>query len=101
MEAVAETNTATVSRRWLPSTLVRIQIQDETADHRHRLRMDRPNDAVRCSRQEAVEQVAAFDRVGFRAASTIPFAPYPGESDRPSLMANHFGVLGAVVPVYS
>jgi hypothetical protein len=48
-----------------------------------------------------VEQVAAFDRVGFRAASTILFAPYPGESDRPSLMANHFGVLGGVVPVYS
>jgi hypothetical protein len=54
--------------------------------------MDWLDDAVRPGRQEAVEQVAAIDRVCFRAANAIPFArgsnPSPVPADGPFIFMN-------------
>jgi hypothetical protein len=36
-------------------------------NHRHRLGMDRPDNAVRHGRQEAIEQMLALNRIGLRA----------------------------------
>jgi hypothetical protein len=35
--------------------------------------MDRLDDGVRCRYQKSIKQMAALDRVGFGAASGIPF----------------------------
>ena len=49
---------------------------------RHRLRVQRADDAVRLRGEEAVELVRAVDRVGLDAADTAPRRPDPGEGEQ-------------------
>jgi hypothetical protein len=65
--------------------------------------MDRGDDGVGLGCQEAVEQMAALDRISLGAANAIPSGPCPGKatSGRVSSIANHLGVFFGLVSAYS
>lgn len=44
--------------------------------------MDRADDAVRFGRQEAIEQMLAFNGIGLGTTNASPFCPYPRKSDQ-------------------
>src|SRR3954454_23122536 len=51
-------------------------------DHRHGLRMDWLNDAVRRRGEEAIDKVRAGYRLRFRAAVAFELGPYPTEREK-------------------
>jgi hypothetical protein len=88
--------------RFIPrSTQPDVALFSGRQDHRHRLCMDRPDDIVRFSRQEAVEQMPAFDRICLGAADASLQMPAKATSGRLSSIANQFGVFRGLVSAYS
>ena len=51
-------------------------------DHRHRLRMYRLNDRVRCRRQEAVDEMRPGDRLRFGATVALELSPEPAKGEQ-------------------